>query len=166
MTRKRRGRWLLWISPQGGLFSGMALAGLIAVALAVLFAFCLVFVGLRAASFATFVVTGGSMEPTIHKGSLVIDQPVTADKLKLGDVITYDHADQTTTHRIVGIEGSATTCPTSATAANFPNLVSIGNVTSYQLSGTSKKQYCGYLQTQDAAGNLSLASNIASNTAR
>ena len=35
MTRKRRGRWLLWISPQGGLFSGMALAGLIAVALTV-----------------------------------------------------------------------------------------------------------------------------------
>jgi len=73
----------------------------------VLFAFCLVFVGLRAAGFATFVVTGGSMEPTIHKGSLVIDQPVTADKLKLGDVITYDRADQTTTHRIVGVEGSA-----------------------------------------------------------
>jgi signal peptidase I len=56
---------------------------------------------------ATFVVTGGSMEPTIHKGSLVIDQPVTADTLKLGDVITFDHYDQTTTHRIVGLEGSA-----------------------------------------------------------
>jgi len=74
----------------------------------VLFTFSLLFVGLRAMGLATFVVTGGSMEPTIHKGSLVIDEPVTADKLRLGDVITFDHYDQTTTHRIVGVEGSAT----------------------------------------------------------
>ncbi|GAC1459663.1 MAG: hypothetical protein NVSMB8_09490 [Candidatus Limnocylindrales bacterium] len=84
-----------------------AIKTIVTIITTVLFAFCLVFVGLRAAGFATFVVTGGSMEPTIHKGSLVIDQPVTADKLKLGDVITYDRADQTTTHRIVGVEGSA-----------------------------------------------------------
>ena len=74
----------------------------------VLFAFSLLFVGIRALGLATFVVTGGSMEPTIHKGSLVIDEPVTADKLRLGDIITFDHYDQTTTHRIVGVEGSAT----------------------------------------------------------
>ena len=73
----------------------------------VLFAFSLFFVGVRTMGLATFVVTGGSMEPTIHKGSLVIDQPVSADALRLGDVITFDHYDQTTTHRIVGVEGSA-----------------------------------------------------------
>ena len=73
----------------------------------VLFAFSLLFVGIRALGLATFVVTGGSMEPTIHKGSLVIDEPVTADKLRLGDIITFDHYDQTTTHRIVGVEGTA-----------------------------------------------------------
>jgi signal peptidase I len=73
----------------------------------VLFAFSLLFVGIRALGMATFVVTGGSMEPTIHKGSLVIDMPVTADKLRLGDIITFDHYDQTTTHRIVGLEGTA-----------------------------------------------------------
>lgn len=73
----------------------------------VLFAFSLLFVAIRALGLATFVVTGGSMEPTIHKGSLVIDEPVTADKLRLGDIITFDHFDQTTTHRIVGVEGSA-----------------------------------------------------------
>lgn len=74
----------------------------------VLFALSLVFVGIRALGMATFVVTGGSMEPTIHKGSLVIDAPVTADTLRLGDIITFDRYDQTTTHRIVGLEGSAT----------------------------------------------------------
>lgn len=71
----------------------------------VLFAFSLFFVGIRALGLATFVVTGGSMEPTIHKGSLVIDQPVPASALRLGDIITFDHYDQTTTHRIVGVEG-------------------------------------------------------------
>ena len=86
---------------------GAVIKILVTVLTTVLFAFCLVFVGLRAAGFSTFVVTGASMEPTIHKGSLVIDQPVTADKLRLGDVITYDHAEQTTTHRIVGVEGTA-----------------------------------------------------------
>jgi signal peptidase I len=73
----------------------------------VLFAFSLLFVGIRALGMASFVVTGGSMEPTIHKGSLVIDAPVTADALKLGDVITFDHYDQNTTHRIVGVVGTA-----------------------------------------------------------
>jgi signal peptidase I len=73
-----------------------------------LFACSLLFAGIRALGFATFVVTGGSMEPTIHKGSLIIDQPVTADALRLGDIITFDHYDQMTTHRIVGVEGSAT----------------------------------------------------------
>jgi signal peptidase len=73
----------------------------------VLFAVSLLFVGIRALGMATFVVTGGSMEPTIHKGSLVIDEPVSADKLRLGDIITFDHYDQTTTHRVVGVEGSA-----------------------------------------------------------
>ena len=32
---------------------------------------------------------------------------MTADKLRLGYIITFDHFDQTTTHRIVGVEGSA-----------------------------------------------------------
>ena len=73
----------------------------------VLFAFSLFFVGIRAMGLATFVVTGGSMEPTIHKGSLVIDEPVPASQLRLGDIITFDHYEQTTTHRIVGVEGSA-----------------------------------------------------------
>src|SRR5438045_645840 len=84
-----------------------AIKTILAGVIVVLFAFSLLFVAIRALGMASFVVTGGSMEPTIHKGSLVIDEPVSADKLRLGDVITFDHYDQTTTHRIVGIEGSA-----------------------------------------------------------
>jgi hypothetical protein len=60
----------------------------------------------------------------------------------------------------------ATTCPTTANTTNFPGTVSLGAVTSYQLTGTAGKLYCAYLQTQDVAGNLSTASNIASAAAR
>ena len=84
-----------------------AIKTIVIASIVVLFAFSLLFVGIRALGMATFVVTGGSMEPTIHKGSLVIDEPVSADKIRLGDIITFDHYDQTTTHRVVGIEGSA-----------------------------------------------------------
>ncbi len=84
-----------------------AIKTIVIASIVVLFAFSLLFVGIRALGMATFVVTGGSMEPTIHKGSLVIDEPVSADKVRLGDIITFDHYDQTTTHRVVGIEGSA-----------------------------------------------------------
>ena len=84
-----------------------AIKATVIASIVVLFAFSLLFVGIRALGMATFVVTGGSMEPTIHKGSLVIDEPVSADKIRLGDIITFDHYDQTTTHRVVGVEGSA-----------------------------------------------------------
>ena len=84
-----------------------AIKAIVTGSIVVLFAFSLLFVGIRALGMATFVVTGASMEPTIHKGSLVIDEPVSADKIRLGDIITFDHYDQTTTHRVVGVEGSA-----------------------------------------------------------
>ena len=59
-------------------------------AFAVLFTLCLAFVAIRVSGLGTFIVTGGSMEPTIHKGSLVIDEPVTA---ALGYVVEVLNAD-------------------------------------------------------------------------
>lgn len=72
----------------------------------VLFAFSLFFVAIRVAGLATFVVTGGSMEPTVHKGSLVIDEAVSPAALKLGDQITFENHGQLVTHRVVGLDGS------------------------------------------------------------
>jgi signal peptidase I len=53
-----------------------------------------------------FVVVGGSMEPNIHRGSLVFDEVVPVTRLGIGDVITYvppgySHA---VTHRIIARE--------------------------------------------------------------
>ena len=57
-----------------------------------------------------YVLVGGSMEPTIHKGSVIFDRVVPVSSLRVGDVITYTpppgaqgpvaHA---VTHRIVWV---------------------------------------------------------------
>jgi signal peptidase len=59
-----------------------------------------------------YVITGGSMEPTIHKGSLAFDRVVDVQDLEVGDVITYrppasSGVDHLVTHRIVSIEQEA-----------------------------------------------------------
>jgi signal peptidase len=50
-----------------------------------------------------YVITGGSMEPTIHKGAIVFDSVVPVASLRVGDVVTFTPPDHTSqvTHRIV-----------------------------------------------------------------
>ncbi len=53
-----------------------------------------------------YVITGGSMEPTIKRGSLVFDRVVAAEDLRRGDVVTYlppagEGPGTLVTHRIV-----------------------------------------------------------------
>jgi signal peptidase len=76
-------------------------------AFAVLFTLCLAFVGIRVSGLGTFIVTGGSMEPSVHKGSLVLVQPVSPSEVRVGDVITFQQYDQTTTHRVIEIGRNA-----------------------------------------------------------
>lgn len=81
------------------------LATLARMALAVvLFLLCMSVVGVRTLGMTTFVVTGSSMEPTIHKGSLVVVEPVAPTAIRLGNVITFDHYDQVTTHRVIALD--------------------------------------------------------------
>jgi signal peptidase I len=70
---------------------------------AVLLLLCFSFVAIRVSGLGTFIVTGGSMEPSIHQGSLVLVQPVSPSEVQVGDVITFQHYDQTTTHRVTTI---------------------------------------------------------------
>jgi signal peptidase I len=47
-------------------------------------------------------ISGGSMEPAIRLGSLVLEMPVKADELRVGDVVTISTGSgQLVTHRIV-----------------------------------------------------------------
>ena len=78
-----------------------------AITFSLLFVICLSFVAIRVSGLGSFVVTGGSMEPAIQKGSLVLVQPVTPSEVQVGDVITFQQYDQTTTHRVIGITRDA-----------------------------------------------------------
>ena len=74
-----------------------------ALAFAGLFALCASFAAIRVMGLGTYIVTGGSMEPNIHKGSLVLVEPVDPSTVEIGDVITFQQYGQTTTHRVVTI---------------------------------------------------------------
>ena len=81
----------------------------------VLFATCLGLVAIRALGMGTFVVTGSSMEPNIHKGALAIIEPVSPTEVSRGDIITFEHYGQMTTHRVIAIDGSNAASPTFTT---------------------------------------------------
>lgn len=72
------------------------------IALVVVIAFLLA--GMRLLGFHVFTVLSGSMEPTIHTGSLVYVKEVDPEDLRAGDVITYMlNEDTISTHRIVDV---------------------------------------------------------------
>jgi len=88
----------------------------VSIALAVvLFSTCLGLVAIRTLGMGTFVVTGSSMEPTIHKGALVIVEPVSPTVVSSGDIITFEHYGQMTTHRVIAIDSSNAASPTFTT---------------------------------------------------
>ncbi len=67
-------------------------------------------VGPRVLPYHVFPVVGGSMEPTIHLGSLAIVRPVDAAGLRVGDVVTFHppaNTDRFVTHRIVKVKADA-----------------------------------------------------------
>lgn len=77
----------------------------------VLFSICIGLLAIRTLGMGTFVVTGSSMEPAIQKGSIVIVEPVAPSMLTRGDVITFEHYGQMTTHRIIAIDASNAASP-------------------------------------------------------
>jgi signal peptidase len=60
-----------------------------------------------------YVLVGGSMEPTIHRGSLVFDEIVRVSDLRQGDVITYTPPGfrRPVTHRIIAATRQKTGSP-------------------------------------------------------
>jgi signal peptidase len=61
-------------------------------------------VGPAAVGHQNFIVLGGSMEPSIQVGSVVVTRRVSPDELLVGDVITYvNRANDFVTHRIVEV---------------------------------------------------------------
>lgn len=64
-------------------------------------------IGPRFLPYQTLTVLSGSMTPTLPVGSIIVDQPVQADQVRLRDIITFqrpDHPGELVTHRVVGFE--------------------------------------------------------------
>ena len=80
-----------------------------------LFCTCLGLLAIRALGMTTFVVTGSSMEPGIQKGALAVVEPVSPSVVTRGDIITFEHYGQMTTHRVVAIDASNPASPTFTT---------------------------------------------------
>ena len=68
-------------------------------------AYCLLLVVPSLLGFQRYVLTGGSMEPTLHRGSLVFDKVAPVEDLAVGDVITYvpPGASRPLSHRITSV---------------------------------------------------------------
>lgn len=71
---------------------------------ALVLALLVTFLALDLAGLHPFVVAGGSMEPAIAKGSLVIVRPAVPAALAIGDVVTFQHRGRTVTHRVAAID--------------------------------------------------------------
>lgn len=85
--------------------AGQALA-LVVLGLIVLFLLSLT-VGPLLLPYKALTVYSGSMEPTIHTGSVAIDTPISAQDVKVGDIVTFvrpDNQNELVTHRVIAIE--------------------------------------------------------------
>lgn len=72
----------------------------------VVFALLSLTVGPLLFPYKALVVYSGSMEPTIPVGAVIIDTPIAAQEVKVGDVITFsrpDRPNELVTHRVVKI---------------------------------------------------------------
>jgi signal peptidase I len=67
-------------------------------------------------------VLTGSMRPTIQPGDMVVDQPIPATEIKVGDIVTYQDPDgsRTITHRVrsISISGGQAHVVTKGDANN------------------------------------------------
>lgn len=74
------------------------------VLIAIVVVIAILLAGMRLLGFEVFTVLSGSMEPTIHTGSIVYVKDVDPEDLRTGDVITYMLDEDTiSTHRIVEV---------------------------------------------------------------
>jgi signal peptidase len=78
-----------------------------------------------------YVITGGSMEPTVHRGAVIFDRVVPVSALRVGDIITFlpPGHDRQVTHRIVAVTSGGGTplfrTKGDANTARDPWLVSL-----------------------------------------
>ena len=106
----------------------------------------------RLGGYDIYVIDGGSMEPTIPRGSLAYDKAVPVEELRKGDVITYvpPGGRRPVTHRIVGIRQNAHGKPvfrTKGDANESPDARQVTLDSAVQARYTFHIPYLGFVPT-------------------
>ena len=73
----------------------------------------------RAMGLDTYVVTSGSMEPTLHRGDLIFVRKAGFDDVEPGNVIALRVGDAVLTHRVWEMDAAGRTLRTRADASAF-----------------------------------------------
>ncbi len=92
-------------------------------------------VGVRLFGLTPYAVISGSMEPEYPVGSVIYIQNLPADKLKVGDSITYDRGGATVTHRIVEIKNDPQTGLAFKTKGDANKTADDGEIRPSQIMG-------------------------------
>ena len=93
---RRQGKWVQWAGRLARLLVALATLALLGALLAAALP--------RLWGYQSYVIYGGSMEPTIKVGSLILAKPANLDDLEVGDIIAFRSPNEVTvSHRIVGI---------------------------------------------------------------
>ena len=87
-----------------------------------------------------YVLVGGSMEPTIHRGSLVFDEIVRVRDLRQGDVITYTPPgfSRPVTHRLIAATRQKTGSPVFRTQGDAN---ATADIRSFKLDQATQARY-------------------------
>jgi len=94
----RQRKWARWAGRLASALFLLGLGGLLVLLLVTA-------AELRLWGYQNYVIYGGSMEPTIKRGSLMLAKPVKMDDLQVGDIIAFRKPGNgiRVIHRIVGI---------------------------------------------------------------
>lgn len=86
--------------------------------------------------FRWLTVLSGSMKPVFNPGDLIIDKKITANELKVGDIVTYMYGDNfLSTHRIVDVNKDNKGQPVFKTKGDNNNAVDEQVVSSNAIVG-------------------------------
>jgi len=88
-----------------------------------------------------YAVRTGSMTPTYPTGSLVVDRPASADRLRTGTVITFRIGSQLVTHRVTGTGADGLHTQGDANRSADPWTLPVRNVVGEVVGGLSHGGY-------------------------
>jgi signal peptidase len=102
--------------------------------------------------YRAYAVRTGSMAPTYPTGSLVVDRPVSGDRLRPGTVVTFRVGDELVTHRLVAVGPGGLQTQGDANRSADPWTLQRSDVVGEVVDGASRLGYLVVFLRQPTAG--------------